>query len=263
MKFFDTHAHYYDERFAEEASVPVDTLINTLMAGDVPYIINVGTSPSTSRMAIAQAAAHPGMYTAVGIHPTDCQTIADPDAALAEIEELICDKSSKCVCLGEIGLDYHENEVSREIQKIWFERQLRLAEKLDLPVAIHMRDSTADTLEILKNYSVKTGVLHCFSGSCETAEIALKMGFYISFSGTVTFKNAKNVAEAAKIVPDDRILIETDCPYLAPVPNRGKRNSSLFLPDTIRFLANLRSTPYDEMCRITYDNACRVFGINE
>lgn len=261
MKFFDTHAHYYDERFAEEASVPVDTLINTLMAGDVPYIINVGTSPSTSRMAIAQAAAHPGMYTAVGIHPTDCQTIADPDAALAEIEELICDKSSKCVCLGEIGLDYHYDDTDKKKQLYFFREQLSLADRLNIPVCIHDRDAHGDVMATVREFPGVRGVLHSYSGSAEDAVTYIRLGYKISFSGTITFTNARKPRECAAVLPHDAVLIETDCPYLAPHPHRGTLNHSGNLIYTNAALAAAWGCTPEESAAVTLDNARRFFGI--
>lgn len=252
--FFDSHAHYDDVRFDADRA----ELLNSFKQNGIDYVVNIGTNLETAQKCLELSEKYDFIYCALGFYPEDVGTISEDD--ILKLEDL-CKSSKRVVAIGEIGLDYHENEVSREMQKIWFERQLRLAEKLNLPVAIHMRDSTADTLEILKNSSVKTGVLHCFSGSCETAEIALKMRFYISFSGTVTFKNAKNVAEAAKIVPDDKILIETDCPYLSPEPNRGKRNSSLNLKYTAQKIAELRGASLEHIAHITSENAKRMYGI--
>ena len=252
--FFDSHAHYDDERFDADR----ETLLASFEENGIDNVVNIGTNLETAQKCLELCEKYDFIYCALGFYPEDVGTISEDDILRLET---LCKSRKKVVAIGEIGLDYHQNETPREVQKLWFERQLRLAEKLDLPVAIHMRESTADTLEILKKSSVKTGVLHCFSGSCETAEIALKMGFYISFSGTVTFKNAKNVAEAAKIVPDDRILIETDCPYLSPEPNRGKRNSSLNLKYTAQKIAELRGTTLEHIAKISSKNAKTMYGI--
>ena len=252
--FFDSHAHYDDGRFDTDRAA----LLDSFKQNGIDYVVNIGTNIETSQKCLALCEKYDFVYAALGFYPEDVDGIGEDD--ILKLEKL-CRGNKKVVAIGEIGLDYHQNNTPKDTQMYWFERQLRLAEKLDLPVAIHMRESTKDTLDILQKSSVKTGVLHCFSGSCETAEIALKMGFYISFSGTVTFKNAKNVAEAAKIVPDDRILIETDCPYLSPEPNRGKRNSSLNLKYTAAKLAELRGTTMEEIAYITSCNAKRMYNI--
>lgn len=253
---FDSHAHYDDEQFDADR----DAILDEIHKSGIARIVNVASDIESSYKCIELSEKYDWIYASAGIHPEFADTVNDE--TLAELEGLF--KKNKVVALGEIGLDYYYDDVPREVQRDAFRRQLELAVKLDIPVIIHDREAHGDTLSIVQSFGGKVkGIMHCFSGSREFAEQMLKLGFYISFSGSVTFKNAVKLSEAADFVPDDRILAETDCPYLAPVPNRGKRNSSLFLPDTIRFLANLRSTPYDEMCRITYDNACRVFGINE
>ncbi len=261
MKYFDSHAHYYDERFESEINESVDCLIDALLRNSVSHIINVGTSPETSRLAIEQAKRHGNMYTAIGIHPSDTRFLSDIDSELAEIEKMILDKENKCVCLGEIGLDYHYPDTDKEKQMLYFERQLQLAQKLGIPVCIHDRDAHGDTLVTLKKYPGVTGILHSFSGSKEMAEELVKMGYYISFSGTLTFTNARKPREVAQILPKDKVLIETDCPYLTPHPHRGKINHSGYLSYTNAVLASVWEISEEECAEITAENARRVFGL--
>lgn len=261
MKYFDSHAHYYDERFESEINESVDCLIDALLRNSASHIINVGTSPETSRLAIEQAKRHGNMYTAIGIHPSDTRFLSDIDSELAEIERMILDKENKCVCLGEIGLDYHYPDTDKEKQMLYFERQLQLAQKLGIPVCIHDRDAHGDTLDTLKKYPGVTGILHSFSGSKEMAEELVKMGYYISFSGTLTFTNARKPREVAQILPKDKVLIETDCPYLTPHPHRGKINHSGYLSYTNAVLASVWEISEEECAEITAENARRVFGL--
>ncbi len=261
MRYFDSHAHYYDERFESEINGSVDDLIGALLKDSVSYIVNIGTSPETSRLAIEQARRHENMYTAIGIHPSDTRFLSDIDAELEEIEALILDPKSKCVCIGEIGLDYHYDGTDKEKQTEYFERQMLLAEKLGLPVSIHDREAHADTLEVIKRHPGVKGILHSFSGSREMAEELVKLGYYISFSGTLTFTNARKPREVAAILPKDKVLIETDCPYLAPHPHRGKINHSGYLSYTNAILASVWGVSEEECARITGENARRIFGI--
>ena len=261
MKYFDSHAHYYDERFESEISEGVDTLIGALLKDSVSFIVNIGTSPETSRLAIEQAKRYENMYTAVGIHPSDTRFLADIDSELAEIEALILDPASKCVCLGEIGLDYHYDGTDKEKQMEYFERQMLLAEKLGLPVCIHDREAHADVMEVIRRHPNVKGILHSFSGSAEMALELVKLGYYISFSGTLTFTNARKPREVAAVLPHDRVLIETDCPYLTPHPHRGKTNHSGYLSFTNATLAGIFGVSEEECARITEENARRIFGI--
>ena len=261
MKYFDSHAHYYDERFESEISEGVDTLIGALLKDSVSFIVNIGTSPATSRLAIEQAKRHENMYTAIGIHPSDTRFLSDIDSELDEIEALILDPTSKCVCLGEIGLDYHYDGTDKEKQMEYFERQMLLAEKLGLPVCIHDREAHADVMEVIRRHPNVKGILHSFSGSAEMALELVKLGFYISFSGTLTFTNARKPREVAAVLPHDRVLIETDCPYLTPHPHRGKTNHSGYLSFTNAILAGIFGVGEEECSRITEENARRIFGI--
>ena len=261
MKYFDSHAHYYDERFESEITEGVDELIDALLEDTISCIINIGTSPSTSRQAIEQARRHENMYTAIGIHPSDTRFLSDIDAELADIEALILDPQNKCVCLGEIGLDYHYDGTDKEKQMEYFERQMLLAEKLSLPVSIHDREAHADVMEIIRRHPKVKGILHSFSGSAEMALELVKLGYYISFSGTLTFTNARKPREVAALLPRDKVLIETDCPYLTPHPHRGKTNHSGYLSYTNAALAEIFGISEEECARITDENARRIFGL--
>ena len=261
MKYFDSHAHYYDERFESELSEGVDELIDALLKDSTSYIVNIGTSPETSRLAVEQARRHENMYTAIGIHPSDTRFLSDIDSELLEIERLILDPESKCVCLGEIGLDYHYEDTDKEKQAEYFERQMLLAEKLGLPVSIHDREAHADVMEVIRRHPNVKGILHSFSGSAEMALELVKLGYYISFSGTLTFTNAKKPREVAAVLPRDKVLIETDCPYLTPHPHRGKTNHSGYLSYTNATLAGIFGVSEEECARITEENARRVFKL--
>ena len=261
MKYFDSHAHYYDERFESEINESVDTLIDALLKDSISYVINIGTSPETSRLAIEQAKRHANMYTAIGIHPSDTRFLSDIDSELTDIEALILDPDNKCVCLGEIGLDYHYDGTDKEKQMEYFERQMLLAEKLGLPVSIHDREAHGDVMDVIRRHPNVKGILHSFSGSPEMAEELVRLGYYISFSGTLTFTNARKPREVAAILPKDKILIETDCPYLAPHPHRGKINHSGYLSYTNAVLASILGLTEEECASITEQNARRVFGI--
>lgn len=261
MTYFDSHAHYYDERFSEELPEGVDKLIDTLLSENVSFIINVGTDPTTSRKAINQAKKYGRMYAAIGIHPSDTRFLSDVDSELADIEALILDKSNKCVCLGEIGLDYHYPDTDKDKQMRYFEAQMLLAEKLQIPVCIHDRDSHGDIMEVIRRHPNVKGVLHSFSGSAEMAEELTKLGWMISFSGTLTFTNARKPREVAARIPKEFVMIETDCPYLAPHPKRGTLNHSGNLEYTNAVLASIWNVTPEESAKITEDNAKRFFGI--
>ncbi len=261
MKYFDSHAHYYDERFSEELCEGVDNLIGTLLSGNVSYIINIGTNPDTSREAISQAKRYTNMYTAIGIHPSDTRFLSDMESEMADIEALILDRANKCVCIGEIGLDYHYPDTDKEKQMRYFEAQMRLAERLGMPVCIHDRESHADVMEVIRRFPNVRGVLHSFSGSAEMADELVKLGYMISFSGTLTFTNAKKPREVAARIPREFVMIETDCPYLAPHPKRGTLNHSGNLEYTNAVLASIWGITPEECAIITENNAKRFFGL--
>ena len=202
---------------------------------------------------------YPYVYGALGIHPSDTGELTEEDFAWLREQCTL----EKCVAVGEIGLDYHWDEPERTIQKKWFRRQLGLAREVKLPVVIHSREAAGDTIDIMKEEKAEEigGVIHCFSYTKETAEIFLKMGFYIGIGGVLTFQNAKKLKEAAEYVPMDRIVLETDSPYLSPEPFRGKRNSSLNLPYVVKALAQIKGITEEEIEKITWDNACRLYRL--
>ena len=262
MQYFDSHAHLWDNRFvAELGTEETEALIASLLAGEVPYIVNVATDPGTARLAIAQASRYAGMYTALGIHPNDGQELSDPAGALLELEALLRAPASRAVALGEIGLDYHYDNTDKEKQKALFHAQMQMAERLSLPVVIHDREAHGDTVAVVREYPRVTGIFHSFSGSAEMAKELCSLGYYISFSGTVSFKNAERVRAAAAAVPRERLLIETDCPYLTPHPYRGKLNHPGYLAYTNAALAEALGLTPEECARLTTETALRVFGI--
>ena len=267
-KLFDTHAHYFDRKF-DELDGGADVLLSSDEFFDtVCGVINVGTTFENSRLCVEQAKRYDFMYAAVGIHPEDAQTkcTLTPDEEIAKIRSLICDKetqkANKIVAIGEIGFDYYWQPVDKALQYEYFSKQMELAEELGLPVIIHNRDSHADTFDMICRYPNVRGVLHSCSMSAEMVREIVKRGWYVSFSGTVTFKNAERVREACRAVPLDRLLIETDAPYLAPVPYRGKLNNSILMEETCATVAQVHRIGSDEMAQITYENACRLFNIN-
>lgn len=263
MKYFDSHAHYYDERFGEECTEGVDSLIDALLKSNVSYIVNVGTSPETSRQAAEQAKKYEKMYTAIGIHPSDTRFLSDINSELEEIKEMILAPENKCVVLGEIGLDYHYPDTDKEKQMLYFEAQMRLAEELEIPICIHDRDAHGDIMEVIRRHPKVKGVLHSFSGSAEMAEELVSLGYMISFSGTLTFTNARKPKEVAQRIARDKVLIETDCPYLAPHPKRGTLNHSGNLEYTNAALAEIWGVTPEECARITEENAKGFFGIKD
>ena len=263
-KLFDSHAHYYDGHF-KKVEGGVDALLQALFAGEVGAIVNVGTDLVNSRTVIETAARYENMYAAVGFHPSDGQEYRDIPAAIAELKALVGDeenrKQKKIVALGEMGLDYHYPDTDKPHQAAFFEAQLKLAEELDLPVIVHDREAHGDCFDAVCAHPKVQGVFHCYSGSAEMARDLVRRGWYISFSGVVTYHNAPKVREALEAVPLDRILIETDCPYLAPVPHRGKMNHSGLMRYTAETVAEVKNLTYDEVLRITTENARKLYRI--
>ncbi len=250
---FESHAHYDDEAFDSDRS----ELLSQCQNQGIEYIVNVSASLGSVKSTLALAEKYPFIYAAVGIHPDEVGELNEENFAWLKEQ---C-RHPKAVALGEIGLDYYWDKENHETQKYWFWRQMDLAKELELPIIVHSREACADTLEeIKKAHTPKLkGVIHCFSYAPETAREYLEMGYYIGVGGVVTFKNAKKLKEVVKMLPPERILLETDCPYLAPVPNRGKRNSSLNLPYVAEAVAELKGMETEEVIRITNENARKLY----
>lgn len=253
--YFDTHAHYDDEQFDSDRGA----LLEAMPANGVSLILNPGCDVKTSETAVQLSERYPFIYAAVGFHPHEAKFM--DDAAFAAVSRLAA--SPKVKAIGEIGLDYHYDLSPRNVQQECFRRQLELARSLALPVIIHEREACADCLEILKDFRDVRGVFHCYSGSWETAKTILSWGWSLSFTGVVTFKNARKSHEVIINMPKDRLMIETDSPYLSPVPNRGKRNSSLNLPYIAETIASLTGITAEETARLTMKNGKEFFNIQD
>lgn len=252
--FFDTHAHYDDERFDEDRAV----LLSSMKEAGVGRIVNPGCTVETSRMAVDFSQQYDFMYAAVGIHPENCAGAGE--AEFEAIEALAAEE--KVVAIGEIGLDYYwEENPPRQFQREVFARQLALAEKLDLPVIVHDREAHGDCLDMVRAFPNVRGVFHCYSGSVEDARVLLDRGWYLGFDGPITYKNARKAPEVVQYMPMDRMLLETDSPYLAPVPFRGKRNDSRYLSYVAERIAQLRGVTAAAVEQATWDNANRFFGL--
>ena len=257
--FIDSHAHIDGHEFDADR----DEVIQRAQAAGVSIILNVGTGDPHSgafERAVELGKTHVSIYTAIGTHPHDARLY--DDAAEAKIKNLINNKH--VIAWGEIGLDFHYDNSPRDVQIEVFKRQLRAARECDLPVVIHTREAEAETIDILKSEydgAQRRGVFHCFSGSMDLAQRAIEIGFMISFSGIVTFKKADELRAIAKAVPLDRLLIETDCPYLTPIPYRGKRNEPTYVVEVARCLATLHDIDLADMARITTENFNRFFGL--
>ena len=260
--FFDSHAHYYDARFRRETEGGADALLKKLFSENVSHIVNIGDSLKSSKQCIAQAARYPQMYTAVGIHPSMAGTECDMDTARRALCDLLDDaEKNKIVAVGEIGFDYHYDDTDRETQRAYFEMQMRVAEMYGLPVVIHDREAHGDCFDMVCKHPNVRGVFHSYSGSAEMAAELIRRGWIVSFSGVVTFNNAERVRAVAASVPMDKLLIETDCPYLAPQPHRGECNHSGLLSYTAEKIGELHGISADEVGRITAENAAAFFGI--
>ncbi len=251
---FDTHAHYDDEQFDTDRK----ELLMSMATEGVGTIVNVSASYDSCQKVVDMAQEYPFMYAAVGIHPDEVGALNE--VSFAQMKQLF--QREKVVAVGEIGLDYYWDKESHDQQKKWFIRQLDLAKELNLPVLIHSREAAADTLEIMKEEAGGlSGVIHCFSYSREMAQEYVKMGFYIGIGGVVTFKNAKKIKEVAEAIPLEKILLETDCPYLAPVPYRGKRNDSRYIRYVAEEIARLKDISYEEVIRQTEENARKMYRL--
>ena len=251
---FDTHAHFDDPQFDSDR----DEVIKSLADDGVTRVMNIGANMETSEKAIEIANKYDFIYATVGVHPCDTYDMTDEDI---ERLRIMAKNNPKVRAIGEIGLDYYFDDTKPDIQKEWFIKQLHLAKELNMPVVIHDRDSKGDAIEILKREGISNGVMHCFSGSTETARELVKMGFMISFTGVLTFKNARRAVEACRSIPIERLMIETDCPYMAPEPHRGERNYSGYVKYVARKMAEIKGLSYEETARITMENGLRFYGI--
>lgn len=249
--YFESHAHYDDERFDEDR----DTLLASFPAEGIETVVNASSDIKSSKASIALSEKYPFFYAAVGVHPHEVENITEAD--IDELREL--SKHPKVVAIGEIGLDYYYDLSPRDLQRHWFKRQLELADELKMPVIIHSRDAAQECFDIIKNSNVRNGVIHCYSGSAEMAEEYIKMGFYIGVGGSLTFKNNKKGVETVEHIPIEKILIETDSPYLAPVPYRGKRNDSRLLKYVVERISQIKNIPENDICNITKNNAQNLF----
>ncbi len=248
---YDTHAHLDDSMFDDDRR----EVIKKIHQSGVGRVNNIGADMQSSRASIALSEEYDFIYATVGVHPGETHDMTEAD--IDELREMA--HHPKVVAIGEIGLDYHYDDADPAVQKKWFRTQLDLAKELDMPVVIHDRDSKGECIEILREKDIHKGVVHCFSGSAETATELLKMGFHISFTGVLTFKNAKRAIEALKVIPMDRLFIETDCPYMAPEPHRGKRNDSSLVIHIAEKVAEIKNLPLEEVIRITTENAINFF----
>nr|WP_297171327.1 TatD family hydrolase [uncultured Agathobaculum sp.] len=253
---FDTHAHYDDSRFDDDR----DALLSSMPAHNVGLILNPGCDVETSRKAISYAQKYPFVYAATGIHPENINENWNNE--LLVIYELAREEP-RVRAIGEIGLDYfwEKDERARARQQVVFDRQMKLARELGKPVIVHDRDAHADCLEITRRYPEVTGVYHCFAGSVEMARELLELGYYLSFTGVITFKNARRAIEVIRMAPIERLMIETDAPYMAPEPYRGRRNSSIYVHRMAEAIAQIKGMDVEEVERITTENGKRLFAI--
>lgn len=251
---FDTHAHYDDKAFDGDRDAVLEAAAQDGIAG----IVNVGATLEGVRASQELAGKYPFVYAAVGVHPDEVGALNEQK--LLELYELC--RKPKSVAVGEIGLDYYWDKETHEFQKEWFIRQLQMAKDVQLPINVHSRDAAQDTFDIIRQYHAGTtgGIIHCFSGSAEMAQLYVQLGYYIGVGGVVTFKNARVLKEVVASVPLERIVLETDCPYLAPVPHRGERNDSRYLPLVAEAIAQIRGVTAQEVEEQTYWNALRVYG---
>lgn len=251
--YFDSHAHYNDKQYDEDR----EEILASLKNHNVGYVVNIGADMKTSLESIELAKKYDFIYATVGVHPHDAKNFKEEDCN--QLKKWLEDE--KVVALGEIGLDYHYDFSPRDIQIETFTKQLKICENITKPVIIHSREACQDVFNIIKNSNVRKGVIHAYSGSAELAKEYIKLGFYIGIGGVITFKNAKKLLEVAKNIPIERILIETDAPYLTPVPFRGTRNNSKYLKEITEKISEIKQISPKEVEEITFENAKNFFGI--
>lgn len=256
MEIFDTHAHYDDEAF----DVDRDELLSSFPKKGITKVVNIGASIETSGKTVELTGKYDYIYGAVGVHPSEIREL-EADGALETIKMMASEK--KIVAIGEIGLDYHYEDTDEALQKKWFINQMQLARTLNKPIVVHSREAAKDTIDIMYGEKAEEigGVIHCFSYGKEVAKTFLDMGFYIGMGGVVTFKNGRKLKEVAGYVPLDRIVLETDAPYLAPEPYRGKRNSSLYIEYAARVIADIKGISVDKLCETAYDNSLKLYRL--
>lgn len=252
---FDTHAHYDDKAFEQDR----EQLLGSLKEHNVGYVVNVGASLRGARESMALASRFSNVYAAAGIHPDEVGCMNED--VMEELRSMC--RLEKTVAVGEIGLDYHWNVETKEVQKKWFVEQLKLAKEVNLPINVHSRDAAQDTLDIIKaEHAGSTGgVIHCFSGSLEMAREYVRMGYYLGIGGVVTFKNGKTLKQIVKEIPIEYLVTETDCPYLAPEPFRGKRNDSSYLNYVIKGIADLKELSIEETEEVLFENAKKLYRL--
>lgn len=250
---FDSHAHYDDKQFNSDR----DELLRSMHENGVDFIVNSGESLRASKAGIELGKKYVFLYSAVGIHPNNTSNMNDE--ILREIKNLASNK--KVVAIGEIGLDYHYDNTDKQCQRYWFRRQLELAKELKMPVIIHSRDAAQECFDMIKESGVNKGIIHCYSGSPQMALDYVKLGYYIGIGGVLTYSNARKTVETAEALPLNRIVLETDCPYLAPVPFRGKRNNSSYIKYVAEKLAEIKNITVNEVYDVTSQNAKDVFSI--
>lgn len=252
---FDTHAHYDDEAFDTDR----ESLLSGMKEAGVEYIVNVGASMASSGRSIALAEKYPFVYAAVGVHPDEVGELNEEQIALLKEWS----EHPKVKAIGEIGLDYYWDKEKHELQKMWFLRQMELAHEMKLPIIVHSREAAKDTLDMIKAVQSLelSGIIHCYSYSVEQAKEYLNMGYYLGIGGVLTFKNAKKLKEVAEYAPLSQIVLETDCPYLAPVPYRGKRNDSSKITYVAEELALIKQVSAEEVLRVTNENGRKLYGI--
>ena len=256
MRIFDTHAHYDDRAFTED----MDELLRNMHDKGVERIVNIGCSMNSSRKIAEMVKEYDFLYGTVGVHPNDVDNLTEQDMQVL----IDLSKQDKILAIGEIGLDYHYDGIDKDSQKRWFVEQLNVAKQEKLPVVIHSRDAAKDTLDIMKaeHAGITGGVIHCFSYGVEMAREYLNMGYYIGVGGVVTFKNGRKLKEVVEYTPLERIVLETDAPYLAPVPFRGKRNCSIYLQYVAEEIAAIKNVPVEQVYEMTFENAEKMYHLH-
>lgn len=250
--FFDTHAHYDDPRFKDDR----DELLPRIHQNGVDLIVNSGESKKAVKAGLALAKQYPFVYTAVGIHPHNAKDMTEEDLAMLK---RVAQEEDKVVAIGEIGLDYYYDNSPRKAQRYWFDEQLGLAQELDLPVIIHSRDAAQECFDMIAQSNVRKGVIHCYSGSVEMAKAYVEMGFYLGIGGVLTYNNAKKLVDVVREIDLSHLVLETDCPYLAPVPHRGERNDSSLLTFVAEKMAQIKQISVEEVAAVTKQNGLNLF----